>query len=373
MVTQNFSLKIYSPDASLLEEWSCNQLKPLIITQDVTECLNQAFSVAIVISYSNRPNQPWYDKNLKDVDLSQFDLVLIKDMFWRSFDELSQGFIAPNNIKKFIVTSDNHEICHENVLYNPYWFLKHVDFCQLQDVDYTTSKNFLFEVLLGSPRPHRFFVFALLQQNKKIFDNSVVTFRSEFLYGGQNFDKEVQNLHPLIKNELNKEIVKLPYVSPNMKAEWENTDELNRQYFIDGIDIPWKVYNNTWYSICTETQTEPSGMPKITGITGKLFLAKRVFIMFGYQGTLKLLKKLGFLTFDAIINEEYDNESDSIQRWKMAYEQVELLATLNPFEVYESTKNIRDHNYNRMLELKQELKLKHNNILLKNIPVEFIN
>jgi hypothetical protein len=373
MAGQNFPLKIYSPDASLLEEWSCNQRNPLIVTQDVNECLSQPFSVAIIISYSNKSNQPWYDKNLQDLDLSQFDLVLIKDTFWRSFRELYEEFIQPNNIKKFIVTSNNHDICHENVLYNPYWFLKHVDLKQLRHIDYKTSKSFLFEVLLGSPRPHRFLVFALLQQNKKIFDNSVITFRSEFLYEGQNFAKEIKNLHPLIQNELHKATIELPYVSPNMKAEWENPDGINRQYFLSGIDIPWKVYENTWYSICTETQTDPSGMPKITGITGKLFLAKRVFIMFGYQDTLKLLKKLGFLTFDTIINEDYDNESDSIKRWKMAYEQVEFLATLDPMKVYESTKNIRDHNYNRMLELKQEIKSKHNDIFLKNIPVEFIN
>jgi hypothetical protein len=88
----------------------------------------------------------------------------------------------------------------------------------------------------------------------------------------------------------------------------------------------------------------------VTEKIGRVFFAKRVFILFGAVGSLTLLKQLGFRTFDCVIDETYDTVQDPVIRWKMAFDQVEKLAELDPRKIYDLTEEIREHNFNRLRE-----------------------
>ena len=79
--------------------------------------------------------------------------------------------------------------------------------------------------------------------------------------------------------------------------------------------IPVEVYNNTAYSIVAETDTENS-FSFFTEKIAKPLLTKRLFIVFSGYKYLENLRKLGFKTFDGIIDESYDlieNTEDRFQ------------------------------------------------------------
>lgn len=108
--------------------------------------------------------------------------------------------------------------------------------------------------------------------------------------------------------------------------------------------IPYNVYNNTWYSLVTETM--PRLGPFLTEKTVKPILSKRLFIIFGCKHHLKMLKSAGYQTFSSIIDESYDDIDDDQLRYQKAWDQVCYLLTLDPKKVYESIANIVEYNYN---------------------------
>ena len=129
--------------------------------------------------------------------------------------------------------------------------------------------------------------------------------------------------------------------------------------------IPWRIYDNTWYSIITETEFLNS--VSLTEKIGRAFFAKRIFILFGAAGSLALLKKLGFKTFDSVIDETYDTVQDHMLRWKMAFDQVEKLAELDPRKIYDQTEEIREHNFNRLREYYLETQHKVQDLIWHHI------
>lgn len=371
---KNFNLKIYADSYERFAEWQGPDYTPLNLTFDLNECLAQPCKVLIVNAFCDNPEQVYsYNPMFANFNWEEIDLVVIKEVLWESYEHILKEFILKNKIKRYVISSHNRD-CNKN-LFVPYWFLRPTNYSDIQDIT-DSPRKYLFDALLGYPRLHRFFVLAKLLQNKKILEKSVVTFRKEFLFDGEDIDSIWRNIDPKIREMFDNNLV-YPYVSPTMDESWENVagDDFNRRYLLNGTDIPWKVYENTWYSICTETNDRNSfskdEIPRITEKTARLFLAKRVFVMFGCRGNLRLLKDLGFKTFDSIINESYDNEPDPISRFEKAFVEVEKLAELDPIEVYNDTKEIREHNFQRMFGLRDELRNKANELLISMIPEEF--
>jgi len=105
---------------------------------------------------------------------------------------------------------------------------------------------------------------------------------------------------------------------------------------------PYKIYNDSWYSIVTETHPQRIFY---TEKTAKVLLAKRPFVFFGSQHSLHHLRNLGYKTFGEVIDESYDNEHDHHTRWNQAWKQVEHLLTLDPITVYQKLSDVLDHNH----------------------------
>ena len=64
------------------------------------------------------------------------------------------------------------------------------------------------------------------------------------------------------------------------------------------------------------------GSDMITEKTYKSMLFKKQFVIFGGQGTLKRLREDGYKTFDVILNEDYDLETDDKLRMKMIQNEI---------------------------------------------------
>ena len=68
------------------------------------------------------------------------------------------------------------------------------------------------------------------------------------------------------------------------------------------------------------------------------------------------MKTMGFKTFDSIIDESYDSEPDIVKRFELAFDQVQWLANQDYTEIIEKAGPILEHNHNRLLEYKEEIK-----------------
>ena len=112
--------------------------------------------------------------------------------------------------------------------------------------------------------------------------------------------------------------------------------------------IPIEIYNQTAYSIIAETNPA-NYCTFFTEKTVKPILAKRLFIVFSGQYFLQNLRKLGFKTFDGIIDESYDLIEDPQLRFATAFEQVQYLINQPQEEILSSIKDIVEHNQQLML------------------------
>ena len=78
-------------------------------------------------------------------------------------------------------------------------------------------------------------------------------------------------------------------------------------------------------------------------------IARRLFVAFtGYQ-FLANLRRLGFQTFGAVIDESYDLIKNDRARYAAAFEQVKILCSRDQQEVYNTIKPVLEHNYNLIM------------------------
>ena len=113
--------------------------------------------------------------------------------------------------------------------------------------------------------------------------------------------------------------------------------------------IPLDIYNQSTYSVVAETNYD-NHYSFYTEKIVKPILAKRLFIVFSGQHYLRNLRRLGFQTFDGIIDETYDTVEDPQQRFALALEQMQLLINTPQDQVLEQIQPIIEHNQRLMLE-----------------------
>ena len=125
--------------------------------------------------------------------------------------------------------------------------------------------------------------------------------------------------------------------------------------------IPVEIYNQTYYSIVAET-IQFNEYSFFTEKVAKPLVSRRPFIAFAGVNYLANLRKLGFLTFDCVVDESYDQEPDLEKRYAMAWQQVEYLLNQNPDNILQQCRDVIDHNANWFLQTdwNKELRLSVN-------------
>jgi hypothetical protein len=240
------------------------------------------------------------------------------------------------------------------------------------------EKRFLFDCLLGTPKPSRKYIYYRLLEDK-LLDKSLVsiTVDQDYYQTEQyndlwpdisiNYQSRYGKLSSY-KSEFLKEIDKTYQVDNSEKLDVsvsdnglftaiagivKNTDQ-GHPYWRRIYTTPHEVYNNSWYSIISETYQNHRYQP--TEKTAKAFLGKRIFVAFCCQHFLKNLKMLGFKTFDSIIDESYDEVEDTVQRFDLAWQQIRKLSLANPCDVYDKVSLILDHNRSIVIDPTFQLK-----------------
>lgn len=121
---------------------------------------------------------------------------------------------------------------------------------------------------------------------------------------------------------------------------------------------------NSYFSVVTETifnKFDPRD-PLLTYMD-TLFLSEKIykpfafkhpFILFGWPGSIKMLRERGYKTFHPFIDESYDNEVDDEKRFQMVVNEIKRLETFTPEQWIEwqtNVKNIVEYNYNFLINL----------------------
>jgi len=128
----------------------------------------------------------------------------------------------------------------------------------------------------------------------------------------------------------------------------------------DQTTSTYRYYENSYFSVVNETTFHTKmgydGVPFLSEKIFKCIAMKHPFIMVTVPNSLKYLKQLGYKTFDGLIDESYDLETDDSKRILKILDEIDRLCSLegqslNNFLI--DAREISNYNYN-VLKNKKE-------------------
>jgi hypothetical protein len=207
----------------------------------------------------------------------------------------------------------------------------------LKDLDPLAPKDYYFDALLGTQKPHRQFVYQKIQDR---YQDKIYT---RYKIKQQTLDQSIA--------DKNWDWPPGAVVTPRTDTKkWYSGNLVQFGDMMTNIShiVPVDIYQKTCYSIVAETYWDLDFV-LLSEKTIKPLMAKRLFVMFGGVGYLAHLHRLGFQTFDGIIDESYDLEPDNITRWTRAFEQVEYLCNQPQELILQKIQPILEHNYDLLI------------------------
>ena len=355
-----FRYPVYNPCVSVVDvahDWGHGVFET---TLDQELALQQPYSVAAVRAFYNRPEIFSFDPTLANVSVADFDLVLISDIEYFKHQDIEQ-WAAENHIKNYLLAvggirpTDHLE--STSMIYRHYNIERYIS--RNQYVDTTRIvKPYLFDCLLGARRPHRDYVMLALTKTG-LLDQSLVTYRAGFPGEIVNeYSEKYANCFPGVE-------LSWPYISPNLHSDWEVNSNVTN---VDSCKLPEGIFKNTYYSIVCETLGTGSDF-FLSEKTVKAMFSKRVFVMFGPQYFLKRLQELGFQTFNAVLDETYDNEPvDEIRYQKAMLQVLRLAHFLTPDTVDHYVDYAVQNNFRQLQVIKESTAWTMLQLLKNKIP-----
>jgi hypothetical protein len=241
----------------------------------------------------------------------------------------------------FICGFIDHEFKHARIYRWMDWFITTTYFylqvkpnLLTEKLTFQNKKQYFFDILLGCRRTHRDFIFDHIN-SKQLNQFVLMTYH-------QRADLDLRLSNEYIFEEDNCEFPQETYTHTVDPVKYYGTCMSLSQV------LPFSIYNKCYYSIVAETNCS-NDFNFYTEKIVKPILAKRLFVVIAGKDYLENLRSLGFKTFDSVIDESYDNETDSKTRWSMAMSQLEYLLTQNPEEIYVKIKDVVEHNQRLML------------------------
>lgn len=109
------------------------------------------------------------------------------------------------------------------------------------------------------------------------------------------------------------------------------------------------LYQSSWLELLSETLGEDGLF--VTEKTVKPIATKTPFLILSTPGYLTYLKSFGFKTFDSVIDESYDNQTDVNVRAKLIVEQLLKISETGAENFYNQCRDICVHNHAVLLEI----------------------
>lgn len=279
----------------------------------------------------------WTQVPVEPEDLSWADLMVLytTDAVSGPWDSLCQQVQQHLNCENFVFIGEGvfnmPEYDHSRVyIDHQHHANKIVAYCKFKPWNLSADKPKLFDALIGSTdrelKPHRCFVFDQLQKHN-LLDRCFVNSWGSINYRSAELETTDDSAIKDFKN------------STTYLAQLQNGISMS-------FSIPIDIYQQSWYSIVTETLGYRSN--HITEKIMKPMFEKRIFVVFGAQGTLSRLHDLGYKTFDPWIDESYDQEPNDSVRWQMAFDQVLKLSQADHATIYQQLDLVLEHNHTWM-------------------------
>lgn len=287
------------------------------------------------------------------IDLSRFGMVVALDeeavlnpntvlqTLRAQFNNNNVKYVVGGCSKKY---QKQYHVPNQNVYIHPFVMLGVSKYNNFRRVPSLTCHKKYFDVLLGSEKRHRRWLFDKMQQQnllklayvnltgpiKSAFDETEIVYRTK---GINSFEE------PCVQSIVSK---KFGFNSR------KHIDVLNQNETMNpraSYMVPWRLYEQTLYSVVTETNDcIEDNIYFFTEKTGKCLFAHRPFVLFSGQGHLRYLKSMGFKTFESVIDESYDDIADYETRWNAAFAQLQWLVQQPPREILTTLRPILAHN-----------------------------
>ena len=282
------------------------------------------------------PDTKWLENLQRAGQVSSRIFVFCSELHQATVEQIK--LLDQPNISLYISGIVTHQFCHARVYEWLDWFHTSSEFYVRANSGFLDdklmpyqTKNKMFDILLGCQRPHRDFVYQHIKNNS-LEDKTVMTYvyyAHRSIINNDQFILETENI--------------------KLDPATTYTHSVNRVMYYDfpmqlSQIVPIEIYNQTAYSLVTETNA-CNDFNFYTEKIVKPLLARRLFVVIAGQYYLKNLRAMGFKTFNSIIDESYDDVADNQQRWKMAMQQVEILCRQDQRAVLDSIKDITEHNY----------------------------
>ena len=219
------------------------------------------------------------------------------------------------------------------------FFYKHVRPSTLYELKSYEPKPLMFDALLGRKKPHRDLAYNFIQANS-LLDKGVTTYINAHRAKLDRADSDSWRWESA-------GIADLDFQIENIEFTVDRVDYYGYNMSLSQI-MPIDIYNRTAYSLVCKTNFD-NEFVFLTEKTVKPILARRLFITLGNRFHLAALRRLGFKTFNGIIDESYDNIENPTERHTAALEQLKWLCDQDQSKIIEQIKEITDHNYNLMM------------------------
>jgi hypothetical protein len=199
-------------------------------------------------------------------------------------------------------------------------------------LDTVQVKPQLFDVLLGGERPYRTLLHDWVEQDPVLSAKSIMSY-----YGGTTTRPKI-----ILEPDMDADRLPTPF-------HLGYSLEFNGVSTRAGVIPPVSVYQQCAYSVVTETNAQDNYV-FFTEKIARVMACERLFVVLSSYRYLHYLRQAGFQTFGDIINESYDLEVDDVRRWRMAFEQMQVLATMDQQQVLERIQPIVEHNRQVLLQ-----------------------
>ena len=222
----------------------------------------------------------------------------------------------------------------------------------LTEEEKTFDKPYKFFTLMGDSHPHRRSLYNMLSsENLKQYGLVSAWWKNEFLdvrsyrYNKDNIPKNYTQNACSTKHSLMDD------------KEWEMFQELPIPIYYSK-----NIYKNCYIQLISESRMNAESIEELHDKNDYTFLTEKTakslcsnpFIIYGQPHSLKYLRRLGFKTFDGLIDESYDDIYNSDKRLSFLNNQVKLLLKNNNDklkEIYLESLPILEHNFDVLLKI----------------------
>ncbi len=243
------------------------------------------------------------------------------------------GNTAANSIKNFYWFPD-HELL--------YWHRNHE--VEATPVHFGT-RPYLFTILNRTHKWWRATVMADLQR-AGILDHSQWSYNTDITVGDDPADNPIEIDTLDLAHQVSQFVELGPYACDNLNADQHNDHHLH---------VPTH-YTESYCHIVIETHfdADQSGGAFLTEKTFKPIKHGQPFVVVGAHGSLQALRDLGYRTFDHVIDNSYDLETDNTRRWQKALHAIEQIQAQDPDTWFARCLDDVQHNQQHFLASKRD-------------------